>query len=459
MEALPNPVKIVEECRVGPMPPALSAPGSLPLTIFDLLWLRFPSSLVIQRLFFYELPPHLGTAAAFSETVLPKLKQSLSLTLQTWTLLAGNLAWPQSSDKPLIQYSDGDAVSLTVAEYGADFHRLSDKSSFREATEYHSHLPDLPSSHARVPVLALQVTLFPNSGFSVGYSAHHVVVDGKTLSMFMNSWASICSSSNSMADQPFYGRAFLSEDQERAMLNRVLDQGGPNNKSVMLMDLKSPGDAAFVTFQLTRANIETLKNWVRARLDRNQQTDVHLSNFTAISAFVWVCLIKLHGMRGGEKAQLMFAADCRGRLDPPVPSTYFGNCVVGCCATADVDGLLGEDGVAMAAKVIGEAIDDLKHADLKAAQDLIFGRASTPTSLDKVFTIAGSPRFEFYKVDFGWGRPRKVEVISIDRTGALSLSDSGDGTAIVEIGLAPKKDKVADFASLFASGLEAFARP
>ena len=164
-------------------------------------------------------------------------------------------------------------------------------------------------------------------------------------------------------------------------------------------------------------------------------------------------------MRGGEKAQLLFAADCRARLDPPLPSTYFGNCVVGCCATADVDGLLGEDGVAMAAKVIGEAVDGLKHADLKAARDLVFGRPSSPISVDKVFTIAGSPRFEFYEVDFGWGRPRKVEVISIDRTGAFSLSDSGDGTAIVEIGLAPKKDKVAGFDSLFASGLEAFGRP
>ncbi|XP_052175363.1 phenolic glucoside malonyltransferase 2-like [Diospyros lotus] len=292
---------------------------------------------------------------------------------------------------------------------------------FREATEYHSHLLDLPSSHPRVPALSLQVTLFSNSGFSVGYSAHHFVVDGKTATMFMNSWASICSSSNSMADQPFYGRAFLSEDQERAMLNRVLDQGGPNNKSLMLMDLKSPGDDAFVTFQLTRANIETLKNW-------------------------------LHGMRGGEKAQLLFAADCRARLNPPVPSTYFGNCVVGCCPTADVDGLLGEDGVAMAAKVIGEAIDDLKHANLKAAQDLIFGnRGGSICEL--------SPRFEFYKVDFGWGRPRKVEVTSIDRTGAFSLSDSEDGTAVVEIGLAPKKNKVAGFASMFASGLEAFGRP
>ncbi|XP_052176427.1 LOW QUALITY PROTEIN: phenolic glucoside malonyltransferase 2-like [Diospyros lotus] len=177
MEAQPNPVKIGEVCRVGPMAPASSAPSSvLPLTVFDLLWLRFPP---IQRLFFYELPSHLGTTAAFSLTVLPRLlKQSLSLTLQIWPLLAGNLAWPQNSHKPVIQSLDGDAVSLTVAESRADFRHLSDKSSIREATEYHSHLPELPSSHSRVPVLALQVTLFPNSGFSVGYSAHHAVVDG-----------------------------------------------------------------------------------------------------------------------------------------------------------------------------------------------------------------------------------------------------------------------------------------
>lgn len=37
----------------------------------------------------------------------------------------------------------------------------------------------------------------------------------------------------------------------------------------------------------------------------------------------------------------------------------------------------------------------------------------------KMTTVAGSPRFEVYSADFGWGRPRKVEVSSIDRTRSI----------------------------------------
>jgi hypothetical protein len=72
-----------------------------------------------------------------------------------------------------------------------------------------------------------------------------------------------------------------------------------------------------------------------------------------------------------------------------------------------------------------------------------------------VVGIAGSPRFELYNTDFGWGRPRKVEMISIDRTGAICLSDSRDGGGGIEIGLVLKKQEMEVFASLFSRGLEA----
>lgn len=69
------------------------------------------------------------------------------------------------------------------------------------------------------------------------------------------------------------------------------------------------------------------------------------------------------------------------------------------------------------------------------------------------YTVAGSPRFEIYSTDFGWGRPRKTDFVSIDRSRGICLSDTRDGDKGVEVGLVLTKQQMEAFASLFAQGL------
>ena len=73
---------------------------------------------------------------------------------------------------------------------------------------------------------------------------------------------------------------------------------------------------------------------------------------------------------------------------------------------------------------------------------------------DRIFSTAGSPRFDVYDVDFGWGRPKKVETPSIDKTGAFCLSERRDGNGGVEIELVLDKNEMEAFADIFAKGLE-----
>ncbi|KAL7164540.1 hypothetical protein ACSBR2_040443 [Camellia fascicularis] len=454
--AAPNPVKVLEVCRVAPTPssPDSAAPTSLPLTFFDVLYLRFPP---VKRIFFYETS---HSTTTFSEIVLPKLKHSLSLTLHHYLPLAGNLTWSPDSDKPIIQYVEGhDAISLTIAESEAEsFYHLSGDSS-REAKEFHHYLPQLVASHTQVPVMALQVTLFPNTGFSIGYAIHHAVLDGKTISLFMHSWASICLrgqvSTLTPELTPFYDRNIVDDpdDLETTFLNGWLQQNGNNNKSLMTWDLKAPPDVFLATFRLTQANIENIKKRVQAQWQEknNHKLAIPLSTFTITSAYTWVCLLKTLKMRS-QKVRLIIGVDCRARLEPPLPSTYFGNCITGCMVDADSNDLIGEDGLTMAATAIGEAIQGLNDGVLKGAKDCITTLLSSQK--EALISIAGSPRLEMYNIDFGWGRPRKVEVTSIDKSGAFSLADSRDGNGGLQIGIVLKKHEIEAFASLFASGLE-----
>ena len=71
----------------------------------------------------------------------------------------------------------------------------------------------------------------------------------------------------------------------------------------------------------------------------------------------------------------------------------------------------------------------------------------------KTIGVAGSPRFEVYGSDFGWGRPKKVEMVSIEKTAVFGLSDSRNGDGI-EIGFVSKKKTMETFASLFVNGLQ-----
>ncbi|XP_028123116.1 phenolic glucoside malonyltransferase 2-like [Camellia sinensis] len=454
MEATPNPVKVHEVCRVAPPPisPDSAVPTSLPLIFFDLFWVKCPP---VQRIFFFEASHPTTT---FLDSVLPKLKHSLSLTPQHYLVLAGNLTWPPNSYKPIIQYIEGDdAVSLTIAESEADFYHLS-SNSFRKVKEIHPFLPLFISSDTQAPLMTLQITLFPNKGFSIGYAAHHAVLDGKTTALFMHSWASICrrggDSTLTEEETPFYDRTSIKDpdDHEKTYINFLFELNGPNNKSLMIWDMNAPTDTMLGTFQLTRADIENMKRRVKNQWQEKQKREpaIHVSSFTITSAYVWVCLVKAKKISTG-KVHLGFSVDCRARLEPPLPSTYFGNCLSGQQINADSNDLIGEDGVATAVKAIGEAIESLKEEAVKEFQ------VSKLFSIDKdrLFTIGGSPRFELYNTDFGWGRPRKVEMTSIDKSGAFSLSDCRDGNGGLEIGIVLKKHETEAFASLFASGLEA----
>ncbi|PON73634.1 Transferase [Trema orientale] len=454
-------VNILQVCKVAPPPSASidsATPKSVPLTFFDILWLRLPP---VQRLFFYEFT-NATTTSFFHSDILPRLKHSLSLTLQHFLPLAGNLIWPKTSHKPVIVYAEGDAVTLTVAESDADFYRLSGANEVFGAREYHPLVPDLATSHERAAVLALQVTLFPKSGFSIGMAMHHAVLDGKSVHMFVKSWALTCRSLGSPGQppelQPLYDRTVIEDPAglEAIYTKQLLDlDHGPDNRSLMYWKFNEvSSDSVRGTFHLTRARIEKLKQLVII----NEQ--LHTSTYCVTCAYIWVCLVKAEEINE-DKTMLVINVDCRSdRLEPPVPLNYFGNCVANKFVVTETKGLVEKDGLVLAVKAIGEAIKSLEtNGALTGAEDWALtlmmssnSDSSTTTPASRVYSTAGSPRFEVYNTDFGWGKPRKTDVVSIDRTGAISLSDTRNGDE-VEIGLVLKKHHMEAFSSLFSQGL------
>ncbi|KAH0869924.1 hypothetical protein HID58_076946 [Brassica napus] len=315
---------IIEVARVTPAAGSDSVPHSLkiPLTFFDLPWLLFSP---VKRVFFFRHTE--STREHFHSFILPKLKLSLSLVLRNYHPLAGRITWDPNEPKPSIVVSPNDAVLVTIAETKADFFLLSGYGQ-RPLSELYNLLPELPVSDDSATVLSLQITLFPNNGFSIGVVTHHAVLDGKTSSTFIKAWAHVCKQhleNNGTSSLP----EILSPSYDRSLINRVT--GVDEEMIAMLRSLK--GDATNSSRSLT-----------------------------------------------------------------PFPAKKLG--------------------------------------------DDVFG------------TVAGSTRLKVYESDFGWGRPVKVDIVSIDQGEAIAMAERREQSGGVEIGLCLKKTEMDIVLSIFNNGLQ-----
>ncbi|XP_021910803.1 malonyl-CoA:anthocyanidin 5-O-glucoside-6''-O-malonyltransferase-like [Carica papaya] len=446
---------ITEFTRLSPSSPSPSH-FSLPLTFFDTLWFKFPPT---ERVFLYQLADL--TRESFYSDILPRLKRSLSAALVHYFPLAGNIKWDASDPTPTITCAPNDAVSLTVAESTADFSNVC-ADEVHEVTVLHSLLPELPVGDHLSLIISLQITLFPGRGFSLGFSTHHAVLDGHTIASFIKAWAYMNKHDQENASLPAdlipsFDRSAIKDPAglNAEFLNMWIAFGGgdsdPSKRNLKTMPLEKI-DPKFVraTFGLSREDIKKLRERVLVQNDHVKRP-LHLSTFVITYAYVFTCMVKA---RGGDNDRLIcsaFTADYRTRLDPPVPSNYFGNCVILQMGLGYARDLMGKDGFVTAAKNLSDLVSGLDIDAPKRVPDLLSKIMSLRQEM-QLGSVAGSTRFGTYGIDFGWGKPKKVEIASIDGTGAFSLMESRDGNGGVEIGVSMRtREEMENFASLFST--------
>ena len=149
----------------------------------------------------------------------------------------------------------------------------------------------------------------------------------------------------------------------------------------------------------------------------------------------------------------LFPADCRRRLRPPLERGFFGNCVKLCYARARTGDLCGHDhdaALARAAAAVRRAIrehveeeDPLGDADrwAETIQKIPVGRLARQGS---------SHRFMAYEVDFGWGEPSRVEIVSMLSAAEIAMLVGARGGA-VQVSVALGREHVDGFEASFLS--------
>ena len=396
--------------------------------------------------------------------------------------------WPNSSSKPVVQYTPGDAVSVVLAESEADFDHALDNAP-KEASESRCLVPHLESLDSRASVMALQITLFPNRGFAIGISTHHAVLDGKSSTLFIKAWASLCKTNDDHSEsssstpslppelEPFFDRTVIetvsvfgsSSSNDKPLPKKWFGEDSDPRCLKLLPFPPRLEDHVRGSFVLTGADLDKLRNRVLSKWDSvdiveeesNANSGVSskptkLSTFVLTCAYATVCIAKAwHGVeKEKNKFCFGFTVDCRSRLQTPIPENYFGNCVWGHLADAKPSEFIEEEGFVIIAKSIHNKIKEMLDEGVFHGADITARRFITLAKEGfETFGIVGSNRFGVYGNDFGWGKPSKVEIVSIDRAVTIGLAENRDNKGGAEVGVVLKKPVMKLFATLFYGGL------
>nr|KYP48052.1 Anthocyanin 5-aromatic acyltransferase [Cajanus cajan] len=323
--------------------------------------------------------------------------------------------------------------------------------------------------------MAIQLTIFPNQGFSICMSLRHVV-DGRAFHHFMKSWAYICRSTTcgggDLASSlegshalPFHNRDIIEDPKglKITLLEELWNLPRENMKKLIDRSITNVvinnNEKVRAVFILNRDHIEKLKKWVYSECKRNgfDFESLHVSTFVVTSALMWVCKVQSEVTNpipnNDEIYKLAFLADCRNRLEFSIPSTYFGNCVVGHMASLKRSKLVGGNGIVEAAIAIGREVREFQFDALKGVERCMVD-AKEIGQLGQHVAITGSPKLGAYAIDFGLGKPKKCEILHIEHSGSISLSDCRDDEGGVEVGLVLGRVQMADFSTILKDYLE-----
>ncbi|KAK3122835.1 hypothetical protein QOZ80_8AG0619050 [Eleusine coracana subsp. coracana] len=437
-------VRVLAVSRVAPAAPS-SERAAVRLSFFDTPWIVLPP---IQRVFLYSLPD--ADAASFP-AVVERLKHSLAATLALYLPLAGKLAYVADAEDVVVDLADDPGVAFVEAEAeGFDVSRLAGD----EAHDIQAFLGLVPELDARVlpaPVLSVQVTRLGNAGLALGLSVHHAVADGQAVWRFMGAWAAAAREGSPVTKAlglPHYSRDVIRVPGGDEFARQMLKMVAPNLPvaNAREYDFSQRFRLARRTFYLAADDIRRLKKRIDALAAAeeeapgdNKPTTKPVSTFVALSALGWAAFVRAKGLVSGDDTYLIFLADLRARLDPPVGDGYLGNCIKGCLAMADAGDLLGERGLLAAAQAVQASVKEMEAAPLAGTERWIERVMQLPFS--RLANVAASPRFRVYEAsDFGFGWPQRVELVSMNHDGEMVLvGGRGDGEVQLSVSLDPAR--------------------
>lgn len=240
----------------------------------------------------------------------------------------------------------------------------------------------------------------------MGCAFNHAILDGTSTWHFMSSWAQIGRGAETISVAPFLERT--KARNTRVSLNLSKPSDAPEHANAVNGDVtKTAPILRDRLFRFSEKAIDQIKSRVN---EKQPDGSKPFTTFQSLSTHVWNAITRARQLKPEDYTVFTVFVDCRKRVDPPMPESYFGN-LIQAVFTVTAAGLLLSNPPEFGADMIQKAIEG--H-DAKA----IDARNTEWESNPKIFeykdagvncvAVGSSPRFKVYDVDFGWGKPHSV---------------------------------------------------
>ncbi|KAK7315418.1 hypothetical protein VNO77_33964 [Canavalia gladiata] len=351
--------------------------------------------------------------------MIKSLSDSLSKILVHYYPLAGRLNWIEGGRVELECNAKGALLleaesTKTLAEFG-DF-------SPNEPIDELIPIVDYTQPLKEIPLLLVQLTRFQGGkeGLTIGVSISHPLIE-----LFKSQYP---------PSSPLFDHQ---EFNTPPLILGKSDAVGEKNK-----------ETAVALLRLTSEQVEKLKKKTN---DHSLKEGFRsYSRFEVIVAHIWRTLCMARQLEDQQQSVVRIMVDIRRRLDPPLPSNYFGNAVFPTitpkCHTRDII----SNPINYAAHMIREGIDRLTNEYIRSQINFIRGQEK----IDSLRTVGnlndersknapfyGNPNIFavswmsmlWYKADFGWGKPVYFGPgsIAFDGKAYIIQSSQEDGSIII----------------------------
>ena len=414
-----DPVRIISRRMIKPPSDSEEAPVNIHLTPWDLRLLTIE---YVQMGVLLPAPPVGG------ERLVQALASSLARVLDRYYHFAGRLAVDEERGDGTVTVRlrcTGEGAELVHAAAPGVAVQDIVGSVYGPSKVTWEFFPMNGVSNAEaaiqsLPVLSAQLTELADGVF-VAVSMNHSVGDGTSFWEFFNAWSEIhravgYGGTNGFltASAPVHGRWFpetcpVPVPLPFSKLQHILQR----------FDLP-PVREGFFTF--SAASVKKLK--ARANDEMAGIATAPISSLQSLLAHLWRAVCRARRLKPGQETFYAVIVGGRGRVSG-IPPGYVGSAILpgrAVCAAGDIL----DKGLGWTAWQLNRAVASLDEAALREHLDRwvrepTFSYTSLSAGSAGIET-GGSPRFDVYGNDFGWGRPVGV------RTG---LGDKTDGEATV----------------------------
>ncbi|KAE8770895.1 putative acetyltransferase [Hordeum vulgare] len=279
------------------------------------------------------------------------------------------------------------------------------------------------------PLLAVQVTELADGVF-VAMSLSHAAADGTTLWDLFNAWSEMSRSGD-------HGNIFSVGHGKR-----WFHHGCPVPIPLPFAKVEDmarrfecpPVQECSIHF--SPDSIQKLK--AKANADMAGTATATISSLQAVLAHLWRAVCRARELAPDRETRLVLPVGCRTRVKG-IPQGYLGNAIAGAAARQPVGEILGDGRLGWTAWLLNRAVASVDEATVREELASWCRNPSLRYAPDTrgdpaMVVLSGSPRFDVYGNDFGWGRPLAVRTGPGNKLdGLITVFEDGGGAGGMEL--------------------------